>query len=120
MYLVGERHPNRDLLESFLRAHPEEEYVTSAEVYQEIVHRYVAIDRRQAIGDCFRLLDELVRHVHPIGKPDVERAHQVCVMQRRLSGRDSLHLAVMERLGVSRILTCDRDFELWPGITCLP
>jgi predicted nucleic acid-binding protein len=120
MYLVGDHHRNRDLLEAFVRAHPDEEYVTSAEVYQEIVHRYVAIDRRQAIGDCFRLLDSLVRHVHPITRQDVDRAAAICSLQRRLSSRDGLHVAIMERFGVQRILTCDGDFELWPGIRCLP
>ena len=35
-------------------------------VYQEIVHRYVAIDRRGAIDDAFRLLDETVATVFPI------------------------------------------------------
>lgn len=120
MYLVGEPHPNRDALEAFLRAHPDEDFVTSAEVYQEVVHRFVAIDRRPAISDCFRLLDTMVREVYPITKEDVERAWAVCSAQRRLSGRDCLHIAVMERFDIRRIVTCDRDFEFWPGISCLP
>lgn len=94
--------------------------MTSAEVYQEIEHRYVAINRRQAIADCLRLLDALVRQAHPITKQDVERASAACSLQRRLSGRDCLHIAVMERFGLRRIVTCDRDFELWPGFTCVP
>ena len=46
MYLVGAPHPNRERLEAFLRNRPDEDYVTSAEVYQEMLHRFVAIDRR--------------------------------------------------------------------------
>ena len=65
MYLVGRPHPNRHRLETFLRSHPEEAYVTSAEVYQEILRRYTAIDRRSAIEDAFRLLDAMVRSVFP-------------------------------------------------------
>jgi predicted nucleic acid-binding protein len=120
MYLVGAPHPNRDALEGFLRAHPDEEFATSAEVYQEIIHRFVAIDRRRAILDCFRLLDALVREVHPITRQDVDRAREVCTLQGRLSGRDCLHIAVMERFGLRRVLSCDRDFELWPGMSCFP
>lgn len=120
MYLVGAPHPNRELLESFIRAHAEETFATSAEVYQEIIHRYVAIDRRQAIADCFALLDELVQQVYPITKQDVERAHRIALEQRRLSGRDCLHVATMERYGHQQILTCDQDFDLWPGISRLP
>ena len=120
MYLVGQSHPNRDRLESFLRSHPDDPYVTSAEVYQEVVHRYVAIDRRQAIKDCFDLLDNLAHSVYSITREDTERAAEISLSHRRLSGRDCLHVAVMERHGVKRILTCDEDFDLWGGITRLP
>ena len=65
MYLVGAPHPNRELLATFLRHWPDEDYVTSAEVYQEMMHRFVAIDRRAAIEDAFRLLDDLVVSVFP-------------------------------------------------------
>lgn len=59
MYLVGAPHPNRDRVVAFLQAQPGEYYVTSAEVYQEILHRYAAIGRRAAIADAFDLLDDL-------------------------------------------------------------
>ena len=120
MYLVGTSHPNRDRLAAFVRSHADENFVTSAEVYQEIIHRYVAIDRRGAIADCFELLDDLVEHVYPITRDDVETAHSLAKSQLRLSGRDCLHLAVMERHGLERILTCDRAFEMRPGVVCLP
>lgn len=120
MYLVGAPHPNRDLLQEFLRSHADETYVTSAEVYQEIIHRYVAINRRRAIGDCFVLLDTLVGHIHPITREDVETAWEIASELRYLSGRDCLHAAVMRRHGIEEILSCDRDFERCPGVVCLP
>ncbi|MCY4024692.1 MAG: PIN domain-containing protein [Acidobacteria bacterium] len=120
MYLVGAPHPNRDRIEDHLRAHAGEDYVTSAEVYQEIVHRYVAIDRRGAIDDAFRLLDETVIDVFPISRDDVEAARAIAHQQHALSARDCLHLAVMERRGVAVALTCHRRFALRPGIECVP
>ncbi|MFQ5744973.1 MAG: type II toxin-antitoxin system VapC family toxin [Acidobacteriota bacterium] len=120
MYLVGLPHPNRELLERFVRSQAEETFVTSAEVYQEIIHRYVAIDARGAIDDCFALLDSLVHQVYPITKADAERARHIAHGQHRLSGRDCLHIAVMERYGLTHILTCDTDFDLWAGVTRLP
>jgi hypothetical protein len=120
MYVVGSPHPNRDRLESFLRSHVNEVYVSSAEVYQEVIHRYVAINRRQAILDCFSFLDGIAQNVYPITKKDTERAATIALAEHRLSGRDSLHIAVMERYGVERILTCDEGFDLWPGISRLP
>ncbi len=120
MYLVGANHPNRDAAAAYLRANAEEVFVTSAETYQECVHRYVAIDRRQAIADCFDLLDDLVDQVYPVTREDVAEAAEIARQQRRLSGRDCLHLAVMKRRGVERIFTFDRGFDLWPGVRRLP
>lgn len=120
MYLVGTPHRNRNRIEEFLGVHAGEEYVTSAEVYQEIVHRYVAIDRRGAIDDAFRFLDDLVTTVFAIAREDVSVAHAIANEQHALSARDCLHLAVMERRGVNVALTCDAAFALRPGIECVP
>ncbi len=48
MYLVGRSHPLKSQAEELLEAAVTsgERLVTSAEVLQEILHRYVAIDRR--------------------------------------------------------------------------
>ena len=120
MYLVGAPHPNRERLEDFLRYQPEEDYVTSAEVYQEILHRFVAIDRRQAITDAFMLLDDLVVSVFPVQRSDVDTAREIAIGQPDLSARDCLHLAVMQANGVDRILTFDSGFSGRPGVTRLP
>lgn len=120
MYLIGAPHPNRDQLEDFLRANPGEDLVTSAEVYQEIIHRYVAIDRLSAICDAFSLLDQLVTIVHPVTREDTEGARGVAEQSLGLSGRDCLHVAVMLRHGLSKILTMDLGFDAYPGIIRLP
>ena len=120
MYLVGAPHPNRERLEAFLRRWPDEDYVTSAEVYQEMLHRFVAIDRRSALADAFRLLDDLVVSVFPIPRRDVDTAREFAMLQSVLSARDCLHLAVMQANGVERILTFDDGFSAHPGVTRLP
>ena len=55
MYLVGASHPHKTnaqlWLEKLIREH--QRLVTSAEVLQEILHRYVAIHRRDAIQPAF-------------------------------------------------------------------
>lgn len=120
MYLVGAPHPERERLAAFLRAHVEEPFVTSAEVYQEIVHRYVAIDRRPAIADAFELLDAIVGQVFPITDAMVRRAHEVALSARKLSGRDCLHVATMATHGITRILSADRAFDDCPDIERFP
>ena len=120
MYLVGAPHSNRDRAEHFLRGSPHEEYVTSAEVYQEILHRYVAINRRSAIDDAFRLLDELTVAVFPVTRSEVETARRLTQELPGLSARDCLHLAVMRAHSVTRALTFDDAFSGLDGVTRLP
>lgn len=118
MYLVGAAHPNkavaRRLLEHAVAAG--ERLVTSAEVFQEILHRYVAIDRRAAIQPAFDALSGVVDDVFSIERRDVERARELLAGHLTLSARDALHAAVMEREGVSRILSFDAGFDGLPGI----
>ena len=120
MYLVGAPHPNRDRVAEFLARAPSERLVTSAEVYQEVIHRYASISRHEAIGDAFRVLDGLVATVFPITRVDVGLAQEIVAAYPELSGRDCLHLAVMEANGISRALTFDHGFGSYPNVTVLP
>lgn len=68
MYLVGASHPHkvdaqRLLEESIARR---QRLVTSAEVLREILHRYVAIDRRDAVQPAMDVLLRVVDDVLPI------------------------------------------------------
>ncbi len=113
MYLVGGDHPNkltaRQLLE---RAVVDgETLATDVEVLQEILHRYTAIDRRDAIDPAFEVLLGVVDVIHPIETDDVQRARRLVAANRRLSARDAIHVAVMQRRGIDRILTFDHGFD---------
>ncbi len=118
MYLVGSAHPHKadagQLLEAAIAAG--ERLVTSAEVLQEILHRYVAIDRRDAIQPAFDALLGVVDEVLAIELADVERARSFVLGAARLSARDALHAAVMAREGIERIMTFDTGFDRVPGV----
>jgi uncharacterized protein len=117
MYLVGAGHPNKDRAVSILQRliADGEPLVTDAEVLQEILHRYVAINRREAIGPATDALLAVVDEVYPIEREDVERARRI-VMAGQLSARDAVHVAVMRRHGLTRIMTFDRGFDGVDGI----
>ena len=117
MYLVGGEHPNKGIARRLLeRAITDgETLVTDAEVLQEILHRYVAIDRRDAIEPSTNALLEVVDEVFPVERADVDRARRI-VLTTRLSARDALHLAILRRRGVGRILTFDRGFDGLDGV----
>ena len=118
MYLVGAPHPHKpDAQRLVERAIADgERLVTDAEVLQEILHRYVAIDRRDAIQPAFDALLGVVDEVFPMEPADVERAKSIVLGSRRLSARNALHLAVMARRRVDRIMSFDSGFDSFPGI----
>jgi uncharacterized protein len=94
--------------------------VTDAEVFQEILHRFVAIRRHEAIQPAFDALIGLVDEVLPVTEPDVFAAKDLVVARTRLSARDAIHAAVMQSHGITRILTFDRGFDQLPWIRRLP
>jgi uncharacterized protein len=121
MYLVGESHPNKmeaqRLIERCILDN--ERLVTDAEVLQEILHRYVAIHRVDAIQPAFDALLGVVDEVFAVDQSAVERAKVIVFGKKRISARDALHIATMQLQGVSRILSFDGGFDGIPGITRL-
>jgi hypothetical protein len=121
MYLVGAPHPHKAdaqrLLERFIVEG--ERLVTDAEVLQEILHRYVAINRREAIQSAFDALLGVADEVFPIEAADAEAAKNVVLGVNRLSARDAIHVAVMRRRRVARILTFDGGYDGVAGVTRL-
>ena len=118
MYLIGAAHPHKTdaqvLLERLIAAG--QRLVTDAEVLLEILHRYTAINRREAIGPAFRVVLEVVDDVFGIEKADVLRAGEIAQNYALLSARDAVHIAVMERHGIRSILSFDAGFDRWPGL----
>jgi predicted nucleic acid-binding protein len=62
MYLIGSSHPHKAeaqvILERLIAAG--KRLVTDAEVLQEVLHRYMAINRRDAIGPAFQVTLNIV------------------------------------------------------------
>ena len=121
MYLVGAPHPHKTDAQRWLEklVSERQRLVTDAEVLQEILHRYVAIDRRDAIQPAFDVLLGIVDQVLPVDRAIVERAKQIVLARRQLSARDAVHVAVMEHHGIEQILSFDSGFDGLPGITRL-
>jgi hypothetical protein len=94
--------------------------VTSSEVFQEILHRYVSIGRRDALEPAFETLLGLVDDVLPVEEPDVYAAKDLLHAHLRLSARDALHAAVMRRRGITEIVSFDRGFDALSWIRRLP
>jgi uncharacterized protein len=119
MYIVGASHPNKveaqRLLEKAIM--DRQRLVTDAEVLQEILHRYTSINRRDTIQPAFDTLLALVDEVLAVDQETVVEAKQIILGYPQLSARDAVHLAVMRRHGIDRILSFDTGFDGLPGIT---
>jgi predicted nucleic acid-binding protein len=119
MYLMGAPHPHKSdaqhLLEKLVS--DRQRLVTDAEVLQEILHRYVAINRRDAIQPAFDALLGIVDQVLSVDRSVAERAKQIVLGHRRISARDAVHLAVMEHHEIEQILSFDSGFDGFPGVS---
>ena len=121
MYLVGAPHRNKDraiaVLTQLIRN--EEQLVTDVEVYQEILHRYTAIQRPDAIDSAFENLDAIADDILTFGMAEVRAARTLIDSVPGLSARDALHVAVMRSAGTDRIFSFDNGFDSCPGIVRL-
>ena len=123
MYLVGASHPHKAIAQRWLEIAIRDRVplVTDAEVLQEILHRYVAIHRTEAIMPATDILLQLVDDVLPITREDVLRARELVLRERdRHSARDAIHIAVMRAHGIRRICSFDKDFDSLPDIAREP
>lgn len=117
MYLVGNHDGQREAAQRLLEraAVAQRAFATSAEVYQEILHRYSAIKRPEAIGPAFEALSALADHVLPVTLENVVRAREI-LQAYPVSARDALHVAVMEAAGIEEIMTFDTGFDDVPTV----
>jgi hypothetical protein len=119
MYTVGTAHPLKAPSIKVLRLVQEYPglFITSAEVLQEIVHRYLAIRAWPRGRGVFQQFARLMRgRIEPIYERDVREAARLADAHPDSSARDLLHAAVMDRLGARRIVSTDTDFDYLPGL----
>ena len=119
IYAAGRDHPYREPCIHVLAAVNEnpDGFVTDAEVFQEIMHHYRRT-RRWDVGQ--KAVESFAAMMHgrvsPVTIDDALAAGRLANEHQGLSTRDLLHLAVMHRLGVTRIVTADADFDRVPSI----
>jgi predicted nucleic acid-binding protein len=122
MYLVGGEHPRKVDAQRVLErlAGERRQLVTSSEVLQEIMHRYLSLGRRDWIEHAFDAVLSIVDHVFAVEQADVLAAKDLALAYQRLAARDAVHAAVMRRRQISEILSFDSGFDEVAGIRRLP
>lgn len=114
IYAAGRPHPLKEPCAQVLLlvAEQPQAFVTDAEVLQELLHRYLALRLWLQGREVFRRFTELMRErVETVQADDVERAAALADAHPELGGRDLLHAAVMQRLGLRHICSTDTGFD---------
>lgn len=113
MYIIGADHPNKNrcriILENLIANNTR--LVTSAEIIQEICHRYKAIDRTEYIQIAVDALYGIIDEVYSITEKNALNSKDLLLLYPSLSSRDSLHISVMQNLGIKKIFSFDSGFD---------
>jgi predicted nucleic acid-binding protein len=114
IYAFGRDHPLREPSREVLNLAGDnrDQFFTSAEVLQELLHKFRALriwDSARATFDDFAAL--MRDRIEPLLAEDVTRAAAFADEYPRLSARDLVHLAVMLRAAARYIITADGAFD---------
>jgi uncharacterized protein len=118
MYAAGAPHPNKDASVALLQrvASGEVEGALDAEVLQEILHRYRAINRWADGRKVYDLARTIFPVVLPVTADVLDRARELLDDHPGLWARDALHAAVVVHHGLDGIYSYDRDLDGVPGV----
>lgn len=113
MYAAGGEHPLRDPCGRIIAGigDGDVDAVTSAEVVQEILHRFVSL-RRAELGraQAVEALD-LFAPVLPITHALMRRVPDLALRYPSLDARDLVHVATCIHEGITEIVSPDRAFD---------
>ena len=120
MYAAGQAHPHRaacvwimtQIVEGKLAA------AIDAEIIQEILYRYGALQRWDIAVAVATNLVKLVPTIYPILPADAELAIGLFAeyAPQGIKARDLIHAAVMQHNGLSQIISTDQHFDQIDGI----
>ncbi len=120
IYAAGRAHPLKGPCASVLQLAAEMpgQFLTDAEVLQELLHYYLRRGLRSSGLQVVEGFAQLMEgRVEPVSREDVLAA---CLLAREgpegVPARDFLHLAIARRAGASFIISADTDFDRLGGI----
>lgn len=119
MYASGNASPQKQACLLFLEKILKNKTMaaSSAEVLQEILHRYHAIHRLKEGLQVYQAFRSLPLRWLDITVQDTDLARDILDKNQSLSSRDSLHIAVMQHHHIKKIATYDQDFNKIHGIS---
>lgn len=123
MYAAGQPHPYKTACVWVMTQIAAGELVAAidAEIIQEILYRYGALQRWDiAVAMATNLL-KLVPTIYPVTGADIHLTVELFEQHAHhgIKARDLIHAAVMQHNGISRIISTDKHFDQMDGIVRL-
>ena len=105
MYAAGNEHPNKEPSIKILEKISKEQIfgVTSAEVLQEILHRYQSNNMLSSGIAIFEEFSNIVDEILPINFKILENAKNILSGNPDILTRDAIHAATMEHYNINNI-----------------
>ena len=118
MYAAGADHNNKAASLQFLErvAEGEIDAVIDAEILQEILHRYRALERWEEGRHLFDFTRALFPVVLPVTAQVLDRARIILDAYPHLMARGGLHAAVVLKHQLDGLCSFDRDFDPVAGV----
>jgi predicted nucleic acid-binding protein len=113
MYAAGGDHPMRDACRRIIDRISDGslDAATSAEVIQEILHRFLSIGRPESGATLVERTQDLMAPVLPITHALMRRVPLLAGRYPFLAARDVVHIATCIHEGITDIITPDRGFD---------
>ncbi len=118
MYAAGSDHPNKSPSIRFLSsvADGSVDAAIDAEVLQEVLHRYRALDRWRDGKRVYDSARRIFTVVLPVTSDVLDIARRLLDEHSGLSARDALHASVVEHYDLDDLCSFDRDFDAIPWL----
>ncbi len=118
MYAAGAPHDYKLPSLKFLHDATRTEQVCciNAEILQEILHRYRAIDRWEEGREVYHLAKKIVPTVEPIGGEILDKTVVLMDTYPHLMARDCIHIAHCILADLEGICSFDQDFDTVPDV----
>ncbi|MBI5197653.1 MAG: type II toxin-antitoxin system VapC family toxin [Nitrospirae bacterium] len=91
----------------------------NTEIFQEILYRYYAIDRKDLAHQACELLEAIADPILPVSHGEIIRARAL-LQNHPISVRDAIHAATLLNHRIPHILSADSHFDSIPGIRRIP
>jgi len=118
LHAIGADHPLKAPCVEVLRAvgRGEIDASTDVEVLREVLHWCASVGQRSRAVELVQESIAALSTVSPVTPADIQEAAALVEQSDSLPARQAVHVAVMRRQGIERIISTDRRFDAVHGI----